>query len=53
MDKRVDLACPVCGEEFLVPIGIYERHSDIVFCPCCGNTDLVLLGEAQGRGAAA
>jgi len=43
MSKRVDLACTVCTEEFLVPIGVYNAHSSVVPCPCCGSTDLVLL----------
>lgn len=58
MSKQVDLACTVCTEEFLVPIEVYRSHSGIVACPCCGSTDLFLLGEreaAYGRleGAAA
>jgi len=45
MSKQVDLACTVCTEEFVVPIGVYKAHSSVVMCPCCGSTDLVLLGE--------
>ena len=45
MNKQVDLACTVCTEEFVVPIGVYKAHSSVVLCPCCGCTDLVLLGE--------
>ena len=45
MSKQVDLACTVCTEEFVVPIGVYNAHSSVVLCPCCGSTDLVLLGE--------
>ena len=44
MSERVDLACTVCTEEFLVPLGVYNGHSSVVPCPCCGSTDLVLLG---------
>jgi len=51
MSSQVDLACSVCGEEFLVPVGMYERHSAVVFCPCCGSTDLMLLGVAVQGGA--
>lgn len=47
MSRQVDLACTVCGEEFLVPIGVYRAYSGVVPCPCCGCTDLVLLGERQ------
>jgi hypothetical protein len=47
MSKRVDLACTVCAEEFLVPIGVYRAHDGIVLCPCCGSTDLFLLGERE------
>jgi len=50
MSKRVDLACTVCTEEFLVPIGVYDAHSGVVACPCCGSTDLVLLGVVEGSG---
>jgi hypothetical protein len=51
MSKQVDLACTVCTEEFLVPIGVYDAHSSVVLCPCCGSTDLVLLGVVEGGGA--
>ena len=51
MSKKVDLACTVCTEEFLVPIGVYNAHSSVIPCPCCGSTDLVLLGEVAGTGA--
>jgi hypothetical protein len=44
MGKQVDIACAVCTEEFLVPIGVYRSRSDVLICPCCGSTDLVLLG---------
>ena len=50
MSKRVDLACTVCTEEFLVPIGVYNGLSSVVPCPCCGSTDLVLLGMAGESG---
>jgi hypothetical protein len=43
MSERVDLACTVCAEEFVVPIEVYRAHSSVVLCPCCGCTDLVLL----------
>ena len=46
MSERVDLACTVCTEEFVVPMEVYEAHSSVVLCPCCGSTDLVLLGIA-------
>lgn len=45
MSREVDLACTVCTEEFLVPIRVYSAYSGVVPCPCCGSTDLVLLGE--------
>jgi len=45
MGKQVDLACSVCTEEFVVPIGVYRSRSGVLICPCCGSTDLVLLGE--------
>jgi hypothetical protein len=50
MSKRVDLACTVCTEEFLVPIGVYNAHSGVVPCPGCGSTDLVLLGVVGESG---
>ncbi len=58
MSEQVDLACTVCTAEFLVPIGVYRAHSSVVLCPCCGSTDLVLLGvvkrsDASVDGAAA
>jgi len=51
MSKQVDLACTVCTEEFLVPIGVYHAHSSVVLCPCCGSTDLILLGVIEGNPA--
>ena len=51
VSQQVDLACTLCGEEFLVPSGIYERHLDVVFCPCCGSVDLRLLGVAEREGS--
>lgn len=47
MSERVQLACAVCTEEFLVPIAVYKAHSGVVLCPCCGSTDLVLLGASS------
>jgi hypothetical protein len=44
MSKQVDLACRVCTEEFMVPIGVYRSHTHVLICPCCGSADLVLLG---------
>jgi hypothetical protein len=44
MNERIDLACTVCTEEFTVPIEVYRAYSSVVLCPCCGSTDLVLLG---------
>jgi hypothetical protein len=53
----MELACTVCTEEFVVPLRVYEAHSGVVLCPCCGSTDLVLLGVtetwAAERGSAA
>ena len=51
MSKQVSLACTVCTEEFLVPIGVYNAHSSVVLCPCCRSTDLVLLGMIERGGA--
>jgi hypothetical protein len=51
MSQQVNLACTVCTEDFLVPIGVYKAHSSVVLCPCCGSTDLVLLGVIESRGA--
>ncbi len=45
MTRRVELACTVCTEEFIVPIGVYRAHAGVVPCPCCGSTELILLGE--------
>ena len=50
MSKRVDLACTVCTEEFEVPIGVYKAYSSVVPCPCCGSTDLFLLGVVEESG---
>jgi hypothetical protein len=49
MSERVDLACTVCTEDFVVPIAVYRAHSGVVLCPCCGSTDLVLGVSEQGR----
>jgi uncharacterized Zn finger protein len=48
MSVRIDLACTVCSEEFVVPIKVYKAHSSVVHCPCCGSTDLVLLVFDEG-----
>ncbi len=47
MSRQVELVCTVCTEVFLVPIGVYRAHVGVVPCPCCGSTDLVLLGESE------
>ena len=31
-----------------MPIGVYHAYVGVVPCPCCGSTDLVLLGESEG-----
>ena len=49
MSERVELACTVCTEEFVVPIAVYKAHSGVVLCPCCGSTDLVLLGSSRSK----
>ena len=49
MSERVDLACTVCSEEFAVPKAVYQAHSGVVLCPCCGSTDLVLLGVSRSK----
>jgi hypothetical protein len=49
MSERVELACTVCIEEFVVPIAVYKAHSGVVLCPCCGSTDLVLLGASLSK----
>jgi hypothetical protein len=49
MSERVELACTVCTEEFVMPIAVYRAHSGVVLCPCCGSTDLLLLGAAQSK----
>ena len=48
MSARIDLACTVCSEEFVVPVEVYNAHSSVVLCPCCGSTDLVLLVFDEG-----
>jgi hypothetical protein len=50
MGRQVDLACAVCTEEFLVPIGVYRSQSRVIICPCCGSTDLLLLGVREPLG---
>jgi|GEM_PF-1206010 len=48
MSARIDLACDVCGEEFLVPAEVYAANPCVVLCPCCGSTDLILLVFDEG-----
>ena len=48
MSATVELACTVCTEEFVVTMEMYEAHSSVVLCPCCGSTDLVLLTWDDG-----
>ena len=52
MGRRIELACTVCAEEFQVPIGVYRAHAGVVPCPCCGSTDLILLGEWEAVASA-
>ncbi len=49
MSERVELACAVCAEKFVVPITVYKAYSGVVLCPCCGSTDLVLLGSSRSK----
>lgn len=48
MNSTADLICEICGEDFLVPAEAYAANSCVVRCPCCGSTDLALLGFAEG-----
>jgi hypothetical protein len=48
MSIRIDLACTVCDQEFVVPIEAYRACSSVVQCPSCGSTDLVLLVFDEG-----
>jgi hypothetical protein len=50
MAKQADLACEVCREEFLVPVGVYRSHSRVLICPCCGSTEIILLGVREAAG---
>ena len=50
MGKQAELACEVCTEEFLVPVGVYRSHSGVLICPCCGSTEIVLLGVREAAG---
>jgi len=44
MNSGIDLLCEICAEDFLVPAEVYAANSCVVQCPCCGSTDLALLG---------
>jgi hypothetical protein len=48
MSARIDLACTVCTEEFVIPAETYADRSQVVQCPCCGSTDLVPLVFDEG-----
>ena len=48
MSARIDLACMVCAEEFVISAETYGDHSQVVQCPCCGSTDLVPLVFDEG-----
>jgi hypothetical protein len=50
MAKQADLACEVCAEEFLVPLGVYRSRSGVLICPCCGSPEIVLLGVREVAG---
>jgi hypothetical protein len=52
MGRQVELACTVCTEGFVVPIGVYHAHAGVVPCPRCGSTDLVLVAEREAAGFA-
>jgi hypothetical protein len=48
VSAKIDLSCTVCGEDFAVSVEVYNAHSSVVLCPCCGSTDLVLLVFDEG-----
>jgi len=48
MSARIDLACAVCGEEFVIPAETYADHGQVVQCPCCGSTDLEPIVSDEG-----
>ncbi len=51
MSARIDLACMVCAEEFVISAETYGDHSQAGQCPCCGSTDLVPLVFDEGVNA--
>ena len=50
MTARFNLICEVCAEEFLVAGAVYQADPNIVHCPRCGSTDLVLLDTGDDPG---
>ena len=48
MSAKIDLACEVCGEEFVILAETYVDHSQVVLCPCCGSTDLAPIVFDEG-----
>ena len=50
MTARLYLVCEVCAEEFLVAEPVYQADPNIVHCPRCGSTDLVLLDAGDDPG---
>ncbi len=47
MTAYLELACDICTEEFRVPEALYAVWSNAVGCPCCGSTELIVLGVAE------
>jgi hypothetical protein len=47
MSAKIDLACMVCTEEFLVTAEDYFDGSRTPRCPCCGSLDVVTLVDDE------
>jgi len=43
----LELACEICTEEFRVPESLYATWGTAVGCPCCGSTELIVLGVTE------
>ena len=59
MSDRIELACLVCAEEFVISTARWTDPSHVLFCPCCGSTDVLprsvaeALAQRENRPAAA
>jgi hypothetical protein len=49
LTKRIDMACPVCGEGFHQTLGWLAKHYEVI-CPHCGSSYEVRISDPEALG---